>query len=81
LRCDTGKGSNNGDDSSTPRCIKCSHLIVMGSRQCVDKCPTGYHEDWSNFVSYMGRICYGEYLPYNLVSSWVNYSFDKWGIL
>jgi hypothetical protein len=29
----------------------------------------------------MGRICYGEYLAYNRVCSWVNYSFDKWGNL
>ncbi|KAJ4444385.1 hypothetical protein ANN_06177 [Periplaneta americana] len=56
LRCDIEKESH--DDSRTPRCIKCARLIVMGSRQCVDICPTGYKEDWSNFVSYMGRICY-----------------------
>lgn len=58
LRCDIEKGSNHGDESWAPRCMKCAHLIVMGSRQCVDKCPKGYREDWSNFVSYMGRICY-----------------------
>lgn len=81
LRCDSGKGSKNGDDSWAPRCIKCAHLIVMGSRQCVDKCPTGYREDWSNFVSYMGRICYGECLHYTLASFRVNYGFDKWGLL
>jgi hypothetical protein len=81
LRCDIDKGSNNGDESWAPRCMKCAHLIVMGSRQCVDRCPTGYREDWSNFVSYMGRICYGEYLVCSMVCFQVSYSFDKWGIL
>ncbi|XP_021914670.1 uncharacterized protein LOC110827368 isoform X2 [Zootermopsis nevadensis] len=62
LRCDMNKGSGNDGDSWAPHCIKCAHLIVMGSRQCVDRCPAGYREDWSSFVSYMGRICYGRSL-------------------
>ncbi|KAJ9600822.1 hypothetical protein L9F63_001034, partial [Diploptera punctata] len=51
VKCDNG-------DYGTRRCNKCSRLIVLGSRQCVDKCPSGYREDWSRFASYMGRICY-----------------------
>jgi len=77
LRCDVDKGSNNGDLWS-PRCIKCAHLIVVGSRQCVDRCPAGYREDWSSFVSYMGRICYGEHVTNNVASS-VHRLINTWG--
>ncbi|KAG8222512.1 hypothetical protein J437_LFUL004548 [Ladona fulva] len=39
------------------RCRKCSGVIVYGSRECVDNCPKGYHEEWSTLVDYMGRLC------------------------
>ncbi|XP_063215849.1 uncharacterized protein LOC134527257 isoform X2 [Bacillus rossius redtenbacheri] len=39
------------------QCIKCRNLIVVGSRQCVDQCPAGFTQEWSNLVNYMGRIC------------------------
>ncbi|XP_063215848.1 uncharacterized protein LOC134527257 isoform X1 [Bacillus rossius redtenbacheri] len=41
------------------QCIKCRNLIVVGSRQCVDQCPAGFTQEWSNLVNYMGRICTG----------------------
>jgi hypothetical protein len=77
LRCDVDKVSDNDGNSWGPRCIKCARLIVMGSRQCVDRCPAGYREDWSSFVSYMGRICYSEYAAYNMAPSGVDYNSDS----
>ncbi|PSN30987.1 hypothetical protein C0J52_24170 [Blattella germanica] len=56
VKCDNG--SKNSGDYGIKRCNRCARLIVLGSRQCVDKCPSGYQEDWSRFTSYMGRICY-----------------------
>ncbi|GLG95291.1 Protein of unknown function [Gryllus bimaculatus] len=38
-------------------CVKCARLIVLGSRTCVDACPSGYREEWSALVDYMGRVC------------------------
>lgn len=38
-------------------CVKCVHLIVEGSRACVDACPAGAREEWSPLVDYMGRVC------------------------
>ncbi|XP_072152345.1 uncharacterized protein T48 isoform X2 [Bemisia tabaci] len=40
-----------------PRCVKCTHLIVLHSRECVDFCPPGYTEEWSSLVDYMGKVC------------------------
>ncbi|XP_067005279.2 uncharacterized protein T48 [Anabrus simplex] len=45
------------DEESPPRCMKCTRFIVLGSRQCVDECPSGYREEWSSLVDYMGKIC------------------------
>ncbi|GLG95292.1 Protein of unknown function [Gryllus bimaculatus] len=39
-------------------CVKCARLIVLGSRTCVDACPSGYREEWSALVDYMGRTSY-----------------------
>ncbi|KAK3917266.1 Tumor necrosis factor receptor superfamily member 18, partial [Frankliniella fusca] len=38
-------------------CVKCTNLIVMESRLCVDSCPLGYREEWSSQIDYMGRVC------------------------
>lgn len=38
-------------------CIKCTHLIVVESRECVNSCPLGYREEWSSRLDYMGRVC------------------------
>ena len=57
--------------STTYRCLKCARLIVIRTRQCVDTCPSGYSEEWSDMVDYMGRICKGEcsifFLKFNIV--------------
>ncbi len=66
VRCDKGGGTSaaEGTNASTKdpsyRCVKCVHLIVFKSRECVDKCPSGYLEEWSTSVDYMGRICKGK---------------------
>lgn len=49
--------TKNSAGSSTYRCLKCVHLIVIKTRQCVDTCPSGYSEEWSTMIDYMGRIC------------------------
>lgn len=67
VRCDKGggtailKGANASakDDGEPLRCVKCARLIVFKTRECVDKCPLGYSEEWTTLVDYMGRICKG----------------------
>lgn len=49
--------ADDGGGSLHIKCIKCAHLIVMGSRECVESCPLGYREEWSSQIDYMGRVC------------------------
>lgn len=51
--------ADDGGGSFHIKCIKCTHLIVMGSRECVESCPLGYREEWSSQIDYMGRVCAG----------------------
>ncbi|XP_034249088.1 uncharacterized protein LOC117649972 isoform X3 [Thrips palmi] len=53
LRCQ----ADDSGGSIHIKCIKCAHLIVMGSRECVESCPLGYREEWSSQIDYMGRVC------------------------
>ncbi|XP_075231041.1 FU domain-containing protein T48 [Lycorma delicatula] len=55
LKCDSKVPGQNGTVEA--RCVKCSHLIVLHTRRCVDECPPGYSEEWSSLVDYMGRVC------------------------
>lgn len=60
----------NSDVGGGSLCMKCSHLIVMESRECVDSCPLGYREEWSSQIDYMGRVCAGLFsLPSMIYSS------------
>lgn len=71
VRCDKGGGttvvgeswntSTTQVEGSSYRCLKCTHLIVFRTRECVDKCPSGYSEEWSTVVDYIGRVCKGRY--------------------
>lgn len=49
--------SNTTVDTGSYRCIKCAYFIVFKTRECVDKCPAGYSEEWSTLIDYMGRVC------------------------
>lgn len=68
VRCDKGGGTvtltqhknASTKDNGSYRCLKCIHLIVFRTRECVEKCPLGYSEEWSTLVDYMGRICKGK---------------------
>ncbi|RZF45478.1 hypothetical protein LSTR_LSTR009349 [Laodelphax striatellus] len=62
LKCDSKLPGQNGTEGGgggggESRCIKCSQLIVLHSRVCVDSCPPGYTEEYSSLVDYMGRVC------------------------
>ncbi|XP_039289881.1 uncharacterized protein LOC111043807 isoform X2 [Nilaparvata lugens] len=59
LKCDSRHNGTDGGGSGEgeARCIKCSQLIVLHSRVCVDSCPPGYTEEFSSLVDYMGRVC------------------------
>lgn len=67
VRCDKDDGTtipsntnNSTNLSSSFRCLKCTRLIVIKTRECVSTCPSGFTEEWSTVVDYMGRICKGE---------------------
>nr|CAD7393565.1 unnamed protein product [Timema cristinae] len=49
--------NTEGDGWTLGQCMKCRTLIVEGTRRCVNRCPAGYKEEWSDLVSYMGKIC------------------------
>ncbi|XP_037951441.1 uncharacterized protein LOC119683119 [Teleopsis dalmanni] len=38
-------------------CIKCPSYLVTDTRQCVEKCPSGYIDQWSAHTEFMGRVC------------------------
>uniref|UniRef100_A0A1B0BBE9 Uncharacterized protein n=1 Tax=Glossina palpalis gambiensis TaxID=67801 RepID=A0A1B0BBE9_9MUSC len=38
-------------------CIKCPVFLVTDSRQCVERCPAGYIDQWSAHTEFMGRVC------------------------
>lgn len=38
-------------------CIKCPAYLVTDKRQCVEKCPNGYVDQWSAHTEFMGRVC------------------------
>uniref|UniRef100_A0A1I8Q0P0 Uncharacterized protein n=1 Tax=Stomoxys calcitrans TaxID=35570 RepID=A0A1I8Q0P0_STOCA len=38
-------------------CIKCTFYLVTDTRQCVDRCPSGYVDQWSAHTEFMGRVC------------------------
>lgn len=44
-------------DETGTKCLKCRHLIVFGTRNCVSSCPMGYIGQWSTYDDYMGQIC------------------------
>ncbi|XP_055615767.1 uncharacterized protein LOC129761933 isoform X2 [Toxorhynchites rutilus septentrionalis] len=39
-------------------CIKCSELLRIDTRECLDDCPSGYIAQWSSTSEFMGRVCY-----------------------
>ncbi|XP_065372310.1 uncharacterized protein T48 [Calliphora vicina] len=38
-------------------CIKCPMYLVTDTRQCVERCPAGYIDQWSAHTEFMGRVC------------------------
>lgn len=40
-------------------CVKCTGVIVHGSRECRAECPPGFQQHWSTVVDYMGLLCTG----------------------
>lgn len=40
-------------------CVKCTGVIVHGSRECRAECPLGFQQQWSTVVDYMGLLCTG----------------------
>lgn len=38
-------------------CTKCSNLLHIDTRSCLDECPIGYTLQWSTEADIMGRIC------------------------
>ncbi|XP_058974709.1 uncharacterized protein LOC105261998 [Musca domestica] len=38
-------------------CIKCTFYLVTDTRQCVERCPSGYVDQWSAHTEFMGRVC------------------------
>ncbi|EEB12165.1 hypothetical protein Phum_PHUM160600 [Pediculus humanus corporis] len=44
-------------DETGFKCLKCKHLIVFETRNCVKSCPMGYTSQWSTYDDYMGQIC------------------------
>ncbi|XP_055592417.1 uncharacterized protein LOC129744084 [Uranotaenia lowii] len=39
-------------------CVKCSELLRIDTRECLDDCPSGYVGQWSTSSEFMGRVCY-----------------------
>lgn len=39
-------------------CIRCSKLIMMNTKSCVDECPKTHAQLWSTTTDLMGRVCY-----------------------
>jgi hypothetical protein len=49
-------------------CVKCTGVIVHGSRECRAECPPGFQQHWSTVVDYMGLLCTGAcVLLYNVL--------------
>lgn len=44
-------------------CIKCTKLIMMDTKNCVDECPTTHAQLWSTTSDLMGRVCYPTNVP------------------
>ncbi|CAG9807921.1 unnamed protein product [Chironomus riparius] len=38
-------------------CIKCTNFLMKDSRQCLEKCPNNYINQWSTSSELMGQIC------------------------